>query len=80
MAEPEATHEEYRDHQAHIARQPHDVLAGWAVVGCLALGAVLGVWLSAAPGLEPASSGAPFFRADEPALADEIGMVPNRSE
>jgi hypothetical protein len=86
----ETTTEDYEDHRAHLAKQPHDILIAWAVVCCLALGVIIAYSNSASLRLEPelpvndAANLLPrpthAFYGEEATLAEEIGMIPKPKE
>jgi hypothetical protein len=90
MAKSERTTEDYEDRRTRLAKQPYNVLIGWAVVCCIALGALVEFWRPALLSFGPESTvreavkhapiGNPSFEADEPTLADDIGMIAKPKE
>jgi hypothetical protein len=90
MAKSERTTEDYEYRRTRLAKQPYDVLTGWAVVCFVALGVLVEFWGPAllSSGAESIvrevvkhpGIGNPSFQADEATLADEIGMVAKPKE
>ena len=93
MPKPAGAPNDYNDQTTHLARQPHDVLLGWALVGGLALAVVLGFWYfpplrfgpeppAAAAAVRLDAPGRPLVQHEheEGALADHFGMTRDRAK
>jgi hypothetical protein len=90
MAKTAVTPDNYDDQRTHLAKQPYDILTGWALVCCLALGIVLGFWHYPPLGFGPESPiaeavtldavGLPLVHHEGAALADDLGMTRERAE
>jgi hypothetical protein len=85
MAKTAGAPDDYDDLTTHLAERAWDILAGWVLVCCLALGIVLGFWhhppLRFGPesfvqeGAELDPPGLPFVQQEGAPLANDLGMT-----